>query len=218
MRSFKITCIAVLLSASACELVGAQGPTGGTSPPNTGPQPMSSTTTSIPKEQDKCISYVKSDYGEKNSIGDLGDHWSVGSKATASFFRYNLATEKASFNERTLGLGLSFRYYSEDQLKNADGATSIQNVPKACRARTEDLLDFARDKSDGTRAKVGSWISISPTLFVSKAETDADVSIQPAIVVGLLNDIISIGTAYNLSGVGQGQWSILIGPSYGFQW
>jgi hypothetical protein len=169
------------------------------------------------KDLDKCFSYDKTEYGEKNHIGDLSDRWSVGTKATASFFRYNLASEKASFNEKTLGLGLSFRYYTESQLANAN-KTSIREVPQACRARTQDLLDFSRSSKDGSLAKVGSWFSISPTLFVSKGENESDVSIQPAIVVGILNDILSAGVAYNLTGSGRGQWSVLVGPSYGFQW
>lgn len=164
----------------------------------------------------KCTSYEKSDYGEKNFIGDLGGNVSAGSKATAALFSYNLATEKASFNDRTLGVGLSFRYYTTSQLANA-GKTSIRDVPQACRARSADLLDFSRDKGN-EKAKVGSLLSISPTFFVSKAETEGDVSIRPAIVLGFFNDILSIGTAYTLTGTGKGQWSLLIGPSYGFQW
>ncbi len=167
-------------------------------------------------DPDKCTSYNKTDYGEANHIGDLYDNVSVGSKATASLFRYNIATEEASFNERTLGVGLSFRVYTSSQLANA-GKTSIKEVPQACRARTADLWDFSRAKN-GEKAKVGSLVSFSPTLFVSKTETEGDVSIQPAIVVGFFNDILSIGTAYNLTGTGKGQWSLLIGPSYGFQW
>jgi hypothetical protein len=156
-------------------------------------------------------------YKEGRNIGDLGDNWSVGTKATLALFRYNLASERASFNEKSAGVGLSFRYYSDDQL-NSIGHTSIKNVPQACRARTEDLLDFFRPTKAGLLPKIGSWISLSPTLFVSKAENESDVSLQPAIIVGLFNDILSIGTSYNLTGTGKGQWSLLIGPSYGFQW
>lgn len=156
-------------------------------------------------------------YKEGRNVGDLGDNWSVGTKATVALFRYNLATERSSFNEKSVGVGLSFRYYSDDQLESI-GHTSIKNVPRACRARTEDLLDFSNPRKAGNLPKIGSWISVSPTLFVSKAETDNDVSIQPALIVGFFNDILSVGTSYNLTGQGKGQWSILIGPSYGFQW
>lgn len=156
-------------------------------------------------------------YKEGRNVGDLGDNWSVGTKATVALFRYNLATERSSFNEKSVGVGLSFRYYSDDQLESI-GHISIKNVPRACRARTEDLLDFSNPRKAGNLPKIGSWISFSPTIFVSKAETDNDVSIQPALIVGLFNDILSVGTSYNLTGQGKGQWSILIGPSYGFQW
>lgn len=156
-------------------------------------------------------------YAEGRNVGDLGDNWSVGTKATVALFRYNLATERSSFNEKSVGVGLSFRYYSDDQLESI-GHTSIKNVPRACRARTEDLLDFSNPRKAGNLPKIGSWISFSPTIFVSKAETDTDVSIQPALIVGFFNDILSVGTSYNLTGQGKGQWSILIGPSYGFQW
>lgn len=193
---------------------GAQKPGGGMQQSGVSGQQAGGSTQQ--PDLDKCTRYDKAYYGEANHIGDLSDNISVGSKAVASAFRYNMATEKAAFNERTAGVGLSFRYYTDSQLANA-GKTSIRDVPRACRARTEDLLDFSTAKN-GEKAKVGSLFSISPTIFVSKAETEGDVSIQPAIVVGFLNDIISIGTAYNLTGTGKGQWSLLIGPSYGFQW
>lgn len=225
MKTLLAVSIAILLSGLTVPFVNAQqeGP-GPQKPPvvaqpsgMSGPQPGSGAQPSDPvKDSAKCTSYKKADYGEGNHIGDLSDNISVGSKAVAAAFRYNIATEKAAFNERTAGVGLSFRYYSDSQLANA-GKTSIREVPRACRARTEDLLDFSVAKN-GEKAKVGSLFSISPTIFLSKAETEGDVSIQPAIVVGFLNDIISIGTAYNLTGTGKGQWSLLIGPSYGFQW
>lgn len=156
-------------------------------------------------------------YKEGRNVGDFGDNWSVGTKATVALFRYNLASERTSFNERSVGVGLSLRYYTDDQISSI-GHTSIKNVPQACRARTEDLLDFFRAIKPGTLPKIGSWISFSPTIFVSKAETEGDVSLQPAFIIGLFNDILSVGTSYNLTGQGKGQWSILIGPSYGFQW
>lgn len=208
-------------------------------PPPHGPtSPLPNSTSTPPKPPDTptddCTSYdkpVAKDanqkdmvgrdgkpiYAEGRNVGDLGDNWSVGSKATVALFRYNLATERSSFNEKSVGVGLSFRYYSDDQLESI-GHTSIKNVPRACRARTEDLLDLSNPRKAGNLPQIGSWISFSPTIFVSKAETDNDVSIQPALIVGLFNDILSVGTSYNLTGQGKGQWSILIGPSYGFQW
>ncbi len=91
-------------------------------------------------------------YAEGRNLGDLGDNWSVGSKATVALFRYNLATERSSFNEKSVGVGLSFRYYSDDQLGSI-GHTSIKNVPRACRARTEDLLDFSTLEKPGIFTK-----------------------------------------------------------------
>jgi len=207
-------------------------PLHGPTPPST--KAISTPSTSSGTASDDCTSYDKevakdasgkdrvgrdgkAIYKEGRNVGDLGDNWSVGSKATVALFRYNLATERSSFNEKSVGVGLSFRYYSDDQLESI-GHTSIKNVPRACRARTEDLLDFSNPGKAGILPKIGSWISFSPTIFVSKAETDNDVAIQPALIVGFFNDILSVGTSYNLTGQGKGQWSILLGPSYGFQW
>ena len=224
---------------SASPTLPAQSAVSQPPPSPHGPTPPSTKATSTPSTSsdtpsDDCTSYDKEVakdasgndrlgrdgkpiYKEGRNVGDLGDNWSVGTKATVALFRYNLATERSSFNEKSVGVGLSFRYYSDDQLESI-GHTSIKNVPRACRARTEDLLDFSNPRKAGNLPKIGSWISFSPTIFVSKAETDNDVSIQPALIVGLFNDILSVGTSYNLTGQGKGQWSILIGPSYGFQW
>ena len=49
--------------------------------------------------------------------GDLSKNISVGTVASYSIFRYNLADKKASFNAKAVGGGLSFRYYTDNQLK-----------------------------------------------------------------------------------------------------
>ena len=55
--------------------------------------------------------------GTEYHPGDLGTNLSVGSVASYSLVQYNLADKKSSFNAKSAGFGLSFRWYTDDQLE-----------------------------------------------------------------------------------------------------
>ena len=182
--------------------------------------------------------------GKENFAGDLGRNWSAGLVFPYSFVRYNLADKKSSINAKALGFGMSFRRYDTDDLAffgnqglkrpystkktgfweefkdefryasaiyspgDAE-TTSISEIPVGCRAKTTDILN-AGDK-------ISAWFSISPTFYVFQEKEDDDVGVQLALNLGFLNDILSIGVGYNLSGNDAGEWFIMAGPSLGIQ-
>ena len=165
-----------------------------------------------------CTSYQKDSPREGENIGDgflfgQGNH-SVGGIASYSLFRYNIADKDASFNEKAAGLGLAFRIYTDNQLRQA-GAIHISQVPEACRAKPSDGLTYHIAKK-GRFAKIAPIISISPTIFVSQDKDDNEVTMQPSLTFGFLNDFFSIGIGYNLSGPDSGEWFLIAGPSVGF--
>jgi len=170
------------------------------------------------EEELVCTSYKKDSPREGENIGDgfffgQGNH-SVGGIASYSLFRYNIADEKASFNEKAAGLGLAFRIYTDNQLRQA-GATHISQVPEACRAKPSDGLTYHIAKK-GRLAKIAPIVSIAPTIYVSQDKNDNEVTMQPSLTFGFLNDFFSLGIGYNLSGPDSGEWFLIAGPSVGF--
>ena len=59
--------------------------------------------------------------------------------------------------------------------------------------------------------------SLSPPLFVSQAADADQLSVQPALVVGLVRDIINIGVGYNLTRPEAGRFFLLLGLGVGFK-
>lgn len=162
----------------------------------------------------RCTSYTKPS-NEGLNPGDLFSRLSVGSVANYSVVRYNLADKKSSLNTQGVGFGPAFRYYTKAQLHVA-GTDNIANVPAACRAKTEDLLDFFQGVQ-GELPKIGAAFSFSPTFYVFKEQDANDLGTQLALNFGFLNDFLTIGVGWNLSGKDAGEWFILAGPSFGFK-
>ncbi len=155
---------------------------------------------------------------EKYAIGDLASWLSLGPTVTTQLFRYNFATEKASFNSPGLGVGAAFRIYLKNDMQPhpETGKRSIRNIRPSCRATTLDtFLD------DTGKYKASSFMSISPVFFASMAEEekgdDQDFNLQPAIVAGFFRDLINIGVGFNLAGKNQGQVFLLMGLGVGFK-
>lgn len=150
--------------------------------------------------------------------GDLTKNISAGSVASYSFIQYNLADKKSSFNAKSAGFGLSFRYYTDYQLekfrkdffpsKVKKNKAEISDIPAGCRAQTKDFLN--------EDSKIASRISIAPTFYVFKDKNEDDLGLQFAINVGFFNDIFTVGAGWNISGNDAGEWFILAGPSVGF--
>ncbi len=139
-------------------------------------------------------------------FGDYFDNFSVGPVASYSLVRYNLADKKSSFNAKSAGGGLSVRWYPSSHLKDF-GVNSIKEVPRGCRAQTEDLMPDN---------KVVAPLSFAPTFYLSQGENEGEVETQLAFNLGMLNDLVTVGIGWNLSGKDAGEWFVIIGPSFGF--
>jgi hypothetical protein len=156
----------------------------------------------------------------------LNEMWTVGASVTAQLARYNLSTEKASINEVGLGAGIALRYYPKGWMdvaipegmtdpKKIDELKDIRRIKPDCRASTFEAATLDADPQKGKIAF--PLFSISPTVFIAKQEDSSDVSVQPALVVGFVRDIVSIGIGFNLTGPGRGDVFILFGLGAGFR-
>ena len=64
--------------------------------------------------------------------------------------------------------------------------------------------------------KVGAWVSLQPTFYLSQAENEGELETQLALNLGFMNDLMTVGAGWNLSGENAGEWFVIIGPSFGF--
>lgn len=156
----------------------------------------------------------------------LNEMWTVGASVTAQLARYNLSTEKASINEVGLGAGIALRYYPKGWMdvavpegvtdpKEIDKLKDIRRIKPDCRASTFEAATLDADPQKGKIAF--PLFSISPTVFIAKQEDSSEVSVQPALVVGFVRDIVSVGVGFNLTGPGRGDVFILFGLGAGFR-
>lgn len=163
---------------------------------------------------DECFT----DVGEQSLAGDLSKNVSVGPSITTQLIRYNFATEKASINAKGIGVGAAFRFYNDNDMAAAPGSAvkDIRRIRPKCRANT--LTTF---EGDAAQYKASSWLSISPTIFASVDEVQgsaaSEVSVQPALMVGFLRDLINVGVGWNLAGPNRGQVFLLMGIGTGFK-
>jgi hypothetical protein len=172
------------------------------------------------------------------------DNWSVGPSISAQLLKYNFATKQASFNTG-VGAGASFRYYGATRFATGAEFDELskdkQKLLKKYAVKDEDKGETDKDKrkqetsykvplyriKSACRATTGdigrSWkpassiFSITPTIYVTKQDANAntDIAIQPAILVGFLNDLLNIGTGFNLSGPEKGKVFLLFSIGYG---
>ena len=147
---------------------------------------------------------------EPAAIGDIGDHISIGPSIAAQVLRYDLASKKAAFNTGA-GAGFSVRWY--EKTKIGDTEYGIQHIKAGCRA---DAIDAAY-KTDMNKFYVGYLFAISPFVYVSKVEASNDLSIQPAIQLSFLSDLLTIGTGFNLTGTDKGHVFLLLSIGWGFK-
>jgi hypothetical protein len=136
-------------------------------------------------------------------LGDFGDNWSVGSHVSTQLVKYDLASKKVGSAEN-LGMGVAIRYYKEQ----------VSNIKPECRATTFDAKTLDDDPKNG---KIRfAWFSINPTIFYSKPLNGSDANVQPAIVISALNDLVSFGFGFNLTGVDKGHTFMLLSLGVGF--
>jgi hypothetical protein len=139
-------------------------------------------------------------------------NWSVGPSISTQLLKYDLAKKQAGFNT-SVGAGASFRYYKDIEIKNEKGTTvdtvTVSKVRSECR----------QTSFDSRKAYLAApFISITPTLYVTKPTNEGELSVQPAILLGFLEDIINVGVGWNLTGAPgeKGNVFLLMSIGYGF--
>lgn len=91
-------------------------------------------------------------------------------------------------------------------------ALPINKVSNVCRANTADIGTDRVDKL------AWSLLSISPTIYYAKqAGENNDLSLQPTLLIGLFNDLISVGPGFNLTGPEKGKIFLVLSLGYGFK-
>ncbi len=184
--------------------------------------PSNSTTSTAQGPQAK---FKISDF-RKQCVKDLsvepvaaGDYHNVsfGPTVAAKVLTYDLASKKAGFNTG-IGAGFSMRLYSDVKLrKSADNTREEKNygiseIRKQCRGETFDGAWLEPDNQ-----MVIPWVSITPIVYASQTPKENEVSIQPAISVGFLGELVNVGAGFNLSGPDKGHVFLLLSLGYGFK-
>lgn len=156
----------------------------------------------------------------------MDNHWGVSANATAQLIRYNITEGRASLSAPGLGLGISFRYY---------GNTDMRAMPKPNPDGTYDNVDYSKSEEEintyrelrrikqntdclGTRwndnitqkAAVHSF-SLNPTLFVAKEENESKLALQPAFLVGFFRELLTVGFGVNMTGKDRGDVFMVLG-------
>jgi|JI10StandDraft_1071094.scaffolds.fasta_scaffold740976_2 hypothetical protein len=175
---------------------------------------------------------------DRPSPGDFGQ-FSVGPSVSAQVLKYNFGSKQASFNTG-LGAGVSIRYYRQtfittEKNKNADlNADEKSNVEKYATTETDNAkretsyympLGHIKSACRATSTDLGqanklatSLVSLTPTLYASKPDAKSgDIALQPAILLGFLNDVANIGVGWNLTGPETGKVFLLFSLGYGFK-
>lgn len=91
------------------------------------------------------------------------------------------------------------KYYKKANDNNDDDLNDryylpVYKISTECRATTSDIGKDRKDKL------AGSIISITPTMYYAKEAGASDISLQPALLLGFFDDIVSVGPGFNLSG------------------
>ena len=156
--------------------------------------------------------------------------------------RYDFSSKKAALATGA-GAGIAIRYYGRsyigtrkeakeakegfsdetiDSIKKRYGKRYVNDeteefylplssIKPECRASTSD---FGQERKDKLAASI---FSITPIVYYSKQTTENDLNLQPAIMIGVLDDIISFGTGFNLTGQEKGKMFLLMSLGYGFK-
>jgi len=143
-------------------------------------------------------------------LGDLGNNWSVGPGVSAQLLKYDLASKQVSFN-RSVGVGASFRYFSTIEMNREK--LKVSDIKPECRATSFSATDVFDDATNGKL--IANLFSITPTLYATQAD-NSDLSVQPAILLGVFRDILNFGTGFNLTGPDKGHAFLLFSIGSGF--
>lgn len=142
-----------------------------------------------------------------------GDYVSLGPAGSVQAVRYDFALKKAAVSTG-VGAGVSVRFYNNVKIKGEAQPLEFNQIRQDCR-RTS--FDIGKGKDPASPKIVGPAISITPMLYYSKLETSSDLSLQPALQLGFLEELIHIGVGFNLTGPNQGHTFMLLSLGYGFK-
>lgn len=167
----------------------------GAGPPAPPPIPASANEAWKAACVDKSLN-LNGDFQESKSfLGFWEGQWSVGPAVSTQLVKYDMAKKQAGFNT-SVGAGVSFRFYRNITIRDAEGAPkdqiSISQIKREC-----------RQTSFGSAQKsylASPMFSITPTLYATKPTNEGDLSVQPALLLGLFEDILNVGVGFNLTG------------------
>jgi hypothetical protein len=190
--------------------------------------------------RDRCLM-------DRPALGDLGNYWSVGATVSTQAVKYTFGTKQASSATTVgVGVAFRYflpaplgTADAAKKLGFTDGdLTAIKKIKKpkdkdhgpfydetdetyslpigkvstACRATTSDI------GKDRTEKLASSLLSITPTIYYAKqAGENNDLSVQPALLLGFFDDLISIGPGFNLTGPEKGKVFLVLSLGYGFK-
>lgn len=125
-------------------------------------------------------------------IESVKGEWTVGLAALAQIIKYDFAKKKAGFNTG-LGAGASFRFY-RDVYVPGQGEVRISRIKSECRATTFQL------RKDTDLPDASPEFSITPVIFATQITGEDNLRVEPALMFGFFEDIINVGTGFNLTG------------------
>ena len=139
--------------------------------------------------------------------------WTVGLAAQAQALKYDFATKKAGVNSG-LGAGASFRFYEDVDFPGRGDKVPISQI------RTECRMSTWKTQKEAWLPKATPLFSITPVIYASQLTSEDDLKVEPAIMFGVFDDIINIGTGFNLTGKdGEvGDVFLLLSIGAGFNW
>lgn len=194
------------------------------------------------KEEEEAISSEKClmqrpVFGDLVSLGKSFQNWSAGVAVSTQAIKYTFGTEKASSNT-SAGVGVAFRYYGHSPVgdeaearrlgydpkdldvakDNAYGSGNkdyyqlpIYRIKPECRATTSD---FGKERKEKLASSI---FSIIPTVYATKPDSVNDIVVQPALLIGFFDDIISVGPGFSLTGPEKGKVFLVFSLGYGFK-
>ncbi len=192
------------------------------------------------KEEEKGISSEKCLmqrplFGDLVSLGKSFQNWSAGVTVSTQAIKYTFGAEKVSSNTSG-GVGVAFRYYGHSPVgdeaetrrlgydpKDLDVANGygsgnkdyyqlpIYRIKPECRATTSD---FGKERKEKLASSI---FSIIPTVYATKPDSVNDIVVQPALLIGFFDDIISVGPGFSLTGPEKGKVFLVLSLGYGFK-
>ena len=159
---------------------------------------------------DESLNLVGDFQSSKSAVFIAEGQWSVDLALSTQLFKYDFGTKQAGFNT-SLGLGAAFRFYPTIEVKDQNGVV-------VDRVRVSFVKPECRQSTIGRNSKgylASSLFSITPTIFVAAPANQEDVAIQPALLVGFFEDLVSVGVGVNLHNTSREKGNVFMLMSLG---